>query len=632
MPKQTQATVKCGIIWNLYLLNNYTEVKRKFMKHIKTHISISLIGILVLLGALSCSDSWDNYYTANVQESDGVEIYQGDIKSYISSQSDLTSISTLFTDYNIYDSIHANKEYTVIVTTNEVFGGNSLTDEASFAKNCVSDIAISPSEFTDGRGILTRLGKNIWISKKENGDIYFDDYKLEKLVKTSNGFIYYVNGLIPVRQSIYNYFESLGDNYSVFKSLIKRYEEVYFDPDKSTPISVDAMGNTVYDTVMTTRNILIDRYSSNGLKTWDMFSEDFLSTMFIPSNKLINDAIDTALSKIPLWLNRAATVADRTKFEEWIVRACFVNRRLDKETVAPTAQNDFYCIDGYLQEINVAQDVKTYEPVDPAVWRPSVQKSDINGQIKLSNGFAYYLTSFKIPNHIVIYRVKSKFYELWGAMTDPQKTKYFRWSNWDEEMIVNDAQSSFTLSETLPTMYYHVLTAIPSASAIADSAECSVTYDGLLYNSTTRKLAEVHLPAGEYNLRMGFKHSLRYSISIYFNNELLVKDMLLAAQGSNFHFDRGSVSDMDYYGNSSIGFPEGFDWRNWIEKDVKAVAYDTDGYQVAVINIPEDGNFTITISSGDDSYLYNPTNGRSKNNVTQLMMYHWCLRPTTRNY
>jgi hypothetical protein len=181
-------------------------------------------------------------------------------------------------------------------------------------------------------------------------------------------------------------------------------------------------------------------------------------------------------------------------------------------------------------------------------------------------------------------------------------------------------------------MYYHVLTAIPTAQAIADSSTCSVTYDGVMYNSTTRKLAEVNLPAGEYYLRMGFKHSLRYSVDIYFNDQLLVSDMLLFAQGSNFHFDRGSVSDMDYYGSSTIGYPEGYNWRDWIEKDVKAVAYDTDGYQVAIVNIPADGNFTITISSKDNARLYDPTNGRSKNNVTQLMMYHWCLRPTNRNY
>jgi len=604
----------------------------EYMKRFKIHDLIPLCLLLLLFSTFSCNDSWDNYYSASNKISDNVEIYPGNIEAYIKSQTDLTSISSLFKDYGVFDSIQGTKEYTIFVCNNDILSASTSFDKASFVKNSVSDISISPSKLKDGLGIATRLGKNVWVTTKDNGEIYLDNFKLEKLVKTSNGYIYYVGGVIPVRQSIYEYFESLGDNYSYFKSIVQRYEEKVFDNDKSIPISIDLMGNTVYDTVLIAKNTLIDRYDDRGLKTWDMFSEDFLSTMFIPSNALITAAINQAMINVPIWLNRAATSADKLKFEDWIVRACFVNRRLDEDVVAPSAVEDVLCVDGYLEKINVAQDVKTYEEIDPAVWRPSVQKVDINNPVQLSNGNAYYCTQLKIPNHIVIYRVKSKFYELWGAMTDPQKAKYFRWTNWIDPLIINDAQTSFTLSETLPTMYYHVLAAIPSEQARLDSAVCSVTYDGLLYNSTTKKMAEVNLPAGEYYLRMGFKHSLRYSINIYFNDRLLVKDMLLFAQGSNFHFDRGSVSSVDYYGSSSIGFPEGYNWRDWIEQNEKAVAYDTDGYQVAIVTIPKDGNFTITISSKDNSYLFLNPADRSKNNVSQLMMYHWCLRPTTKNY
>ena len=170
-------------------------------------------------------------------------------------------------------------------------------------------------------------------------------------------------------------------------------------------------------------------------------------------------------------------------------------------------------------------------------------------------------------------------------MSDAQKAQYFRWTNWVNPLVCNDAQSPFTLSETLPTMYYHVLTAVPTQEAISaatatdsltksrnllasaqvtlDSLStivspdsltqaaidsltssidslallipqqesfaagvkesdylCSVEYDGLLYNSEDANygLVECNLPAGEYNLRMGFKHSLTYSLSIYFND------------------------------------------------------------------------------------------------------------------
>lgn len=602
------------------------------MKRRQIYLLLSIGCFLLSLGIISCNDSWDDYYSPKDKESDEIEIYSGNIIEYLNSQPDLSRISSILNESGVYDSIRVSGGYTVIVCRNDVLEKNSPSDKLAFAKNSVSDISIDPSKLTDGFGISTRIGKNIWVSKDINGDIYLDDFKLEKRVKTANGYVYYVNGIIPVRQSIYELFDSLGEEYSIFVSLVKKYEESYFDRQNSVPVSVDPMGNTVYDSVITIRNTLMDRYTEDGLKTWDMFSEDYLSTMFIPSNDLINNALNAALENVPIWLNRPATPEDLEKFKEWIVKACFVNSRLDNNAVSPGATEDITCVDGYCQVIDVAQDVLKYIPFDPAYWRPSVQVVDSDNPVVLSNGVAYFAKEFKIPNHVVIYRVKAKFYELWGAMKDNEKEKYFRWTNWVEPLIVNDAQSSFTLTESLPTMYYHVLTAIPSPTAITDSAVCSVTYDGLLYNSTTRQLAEVNLPAGEYYLRMGFKHSLRYSVDIFFNDRLLVEDMLLSAQGSNFHFDRGSVSDLDYYGNSSIGFPEGFDWRDWIEKDEKAVAYDTDGYQVGVVNIPEDGNFTITIKSKDISYLYDSSNGRSKNNVTQLMMYHWCLRPTTRNY
>ena len=590
-----------------------------------------ITGLLLTFGSLfSCQDSWNEHYEKSELKSEEFEIWSGDIESYVKSQNDLTLISSLFENQGIYDSTSNQKGYTYIVYDNSILNGVNIQNDSVFAKNCVSDVSIAPSKLKEGFGIFTRLGKNIWIYEK-NGQLYFDDYKLVKRVRTDNGYIYHVDGIIPIRKSVYEQLKSLGNDYSIFLSLVERHEEIFFDKELSKPIGIDKMGNTTYDSVMSIRNSLMDRFTKEGLKLWDMRSEDYLTTMFIPSNELIINAIESAMDSIPIWLGRDATVDDRRKFENWIVRACFVNDRLSSPEISESG-SDFCCVGGYQLVIDKTQDVAKYLEIDAANWRPSVQKvSDIEG-LTLSNGVAYYLNHLKIPNHVVIYRVKSKFYELWGAMTDAKKEKHFRWKNWIEPMIVNDAQSLFTLSETLPTMYYHVLTAIPSSEAIADSLVCSVNYDGLLYNQTTRRLTEVYLPAGEYYLRMGFKHSLRYSIDISFNDSLLVEDMLLYAQGSNFHFDRGSVSVMDYFGSSSIGYPEGFDWRDWIEKNEKAVAYDTDGYQIAVVTLRKSGNFSITIDSKDDSYLYDPANGRTKNNVTQLMMYHWCLRPTGNNY
>lgn len=652
---------------------------------------------------VSCSDKWDDHYDARNIVSADIEIYSGDVAAYMKSQPSLSKITGLFQSTGILPTITPDGEYTLVLCENDALDMSVIDNDTAFVKNSISDIAVSPDKLTQNFGILTRYEtlydkKNLRVYLRGE-DTYIEDFKLTKQVKADNGYIYYVDGTIRARESVYEYLKALGDDYSIFKDYVAQYEEVYFDPESSVADGVDDMGNTYYsDSVFSVRNTLMDRYTENGLAYWNMRSENYTTTMFIPSNALIEKALDEAYANLPVWLNRAVTASDSLKFKEWIIQSCFVDRRLSAEEVAAGAP-DFYCVGGYTRTVDVASDVEKFNVSDSAYWRPSAQLVDPTKTDTLSNGVVYYLSDFKIPNHIVIYRVKTKFYQIWAAMTAAQQSQYFRWSNWVEPLICNDAQGEFTLSETLPTMYYHVLTAIPSNDAVLaasatdslaksqnllanatvtldslkliaqpDSATafhidsltrsidslkiiipgqeafaasvrpedylCSVEYDGLLYNSNDPGygLVECNLPAGEYYLRMGFKHSLTYSLSIYFNDQLLVKDMSMSAQGSNYHFDRGGASEMEFFGSSSIGYPEGFDAQAWFELDPKSVAYDTDGYQVAVVNLPTDGNFRIKIESSDEAMFYTTTNGRTKNNVSQLMMYHWCLRPTKNNY
>jgi hypothetical protein len=578
----------------------------------------------------SCSE-WGDHFDEEKIGSLSVESYDGDIVSYMKNTAVVSSMSGLFEKSGIYDSVFVDKNYTFIVCNNDIYnaGISSVSNQKTFAENSVSDISVSPSSLTAGFGIHTRSGKNVWVYTP-TGSVKLDDYNITKTVKTNNGYVYYVDGVIPVRLSVYEYLKTLGTDYSKFKQLVANYEETYFDKEHSAVKGVDDAGNTVYDTVWTTRNTLMDRFTSSGLDYWNMRNESFVSTMFIPTNVQIDKAVSSAMDSIPVWLNREATSADRVKFEKWIVRACFSNQRLEPTSVTKDASN-FACVGGYQKIIDTQKDETKYESIEPAYWSPKVQTVDINKKVNLSNGAAYYCTNLKIPNHVVIYRVKSRFYELWNNMTDAQKGKYFRWNHWTEPMVINDCQGEFTLSATLPTIYYHELTAIPDSEAIADSLHCSVNYDGLVYNQTNNKIYECNLPAGEYYLRMGFKHSLTYSLSIYFNDSLLVKDMVMYAQGSNYHFDRGAASEIPHYASGAIAYPEGFNPDDWMELNAKAIAYDTDGYTVGIVNLKHSGNFTIKIDSYDDSYLYQNT-GRNKNNVTQLMMYHWCLRPTVNNY
>lgn len=615
--------------------------------------SLNLLMALCLGGAMSgaftsCSEWSDHFDQADINAS-GVEIYNGDIVSYLQSQNksgELSKMNALYAAQGIFNATSASGNYTFIVVDDANYDETKIGDASVFAKYTVADVAVEPSLLKTGYGIQTRSGKSVWVNG-EGTTATLGEMKIKKVVKTTNGFVYYVEGTMPVQKSVYAYLKSLDDTkYSRFKELVFKYDFLDFDREASKVIGVNSQGRTVYDSVFVNRNTLVDRYTQGGVKKWDMFDEQFASTMFIPTNDQIDDALATAYSNVQLWLHHDATASDTLKFEQWIVKACFVDRRLSADEVSATAPQ-FACTDGYQRNVNEVLDEITYKSVDPAYWNPQVNTINVASKVDLSNGVAYEVNSFKIPNHIVIYRVKSRFYQLWGAMDDAQRAQHFTWTNWQNPNADIEGQGVFTLTDDeakWPSIYYFLLTAEPTQEAHDNDLECSVEFDGVTYDQANNNLYDVYLPAGEYYLRMGFKHSLTYSLSVSFKDAAdveyteynhLMDEVVMYATGSNFHFDRGAASEVPHYGTASgIAYPEGYDVDYWQTQNEKAIAYDTDGYTVGIVKIKKDGNFKIKVSSKDNARLYTYEIGatRSKSNVAQLMMYHWCLRPTINNY
>lgn len=605
--------------------------------------AMSVVCSLLLLA--SCSDWSDHYDDGGVSNAD-VEIYNGDITSYIKSQESLTEMAQLYSQNGVFESTTPEGNYTFIVTDNTVFEAqkDKITNISALALHTVADASIAPALLTDGYGIQTRSGKSVWVYG--NGQqAKIDDFNIVKTVKTTNGYIYVIDGLLPVRQSIYEYFTSLPDDkYSEFKTLVKSYEEKWFDREASRILGVNEQGMTVYDSVFVNRNTLMDRYTEAGVAKWNMRDENYRSTMFIPDNDQVKEAMKAALDSIPKWLNRQPTADDTVKFKAWIVKACFVDHSVSDEQITTRGEEQFACVGGYQMVEDKLNDITSYKEIAPAYWRPAKNTVNTATKVTLSNGTAYFTTNLHIPNHIVIYRIKSRFYELWNNMSIADRNAHFLWTNWQLPQIVTEAQGPFTLSENLPTIYYNVLTAEPTQEAHDEGLPCSVVYDGLTYDENDNAVYEVNLPAGEYYLRMGFKHSLTYSVSIYFkgadeDDSQYVeqkKDMVIYATGSNFHFDRGAASEVPHYGEDGIAYPENFDVDYWQTIDPKAIAYDTDGYTVGIVKLKKNGNFKIKVSSSDNaksySYKIGDASTRTKNNIQQLMMYHWCLRPTYNNY
>ena len=598
---------------------------------VTTALRLSLLCLAVGATTASCSD-WDDHYDEAAVTASEAEVYDGDIVSYINSNGQLSTIAGIFRLAGALDVSSPDKEYTFVVSKNSVLDGEIIADPVSFANNCISDIAVSPSELRDGFGINNRAGKTLWIYGQGEG-LTIDGASIEKTVKTRNGYVYIIEGVLPVRPSVYEYLKQLGDDYSLFKGLVAKYEQRVFDREHSAATGVNQAGEVVYDTVWVTRNTLMDRYTSGGVEQWNMRDENYVTTMFIPNNELVERAVRSALDSIPSWLNRQATEADREKFEEWIVRACFSDKRLETSQVSAGAA-DFTTVGGHKMVVDQVADLTTYKAAEDTWWRPSVQTVDTNNRVNLSNGYAYYCTNLKIPNHVVIYRVKTRFYQIWDAANirndESMMQEYFDWTNLGlfATSISTLASYDALYKYGWPIIDYNLLSACPTDDAIDDSLTVAVEYKGLVYDAKNDLALPVNLPAGEYYLRMGFERTTTYRISIYFNG-----DFVWEGRADVMNADR-IANDIPTYGIMAPGYPEGFDPDDWREYDANVAAYDTDGYTVGIVNMKRSGNFRIRVESSDMAYrsVIRSTAAGDSGNKFQLFMYHWCLRPTHNNY
>ena len=160
----------------------------------------------------ACSD-WSDHYDESGVSTDQISIYNGDIVSYMKSTGDVSQFSNLLAEAGIYDSVYVGNDYTFIVCNNDVFasGASNITNRKRFAQYSVCDMAVAPSTLKDGYGLQTRSGKTVWVYG--NADAFrFDQFGIDKVVKTNNGYIYYIKGVLPIRSSVYEYLNSLGEN------------------------------------------------------------------------------------------------------------------------------------------------------------------------------------------------------------------------------------------------------------------------------------------------------------------------------------------------------------------------------------------------------------------------------------
>jgi hypothetical protein len=550
-------------------------------------INFFLILIFIIAGNISCSDEWDTHYSPheNKVNNEHVAVVNSNAVDYLKSESAYSEMLELFQVTGVIESMQSrDQSFTIMVVNNNAlnngFEGNE--DKVYLAKSHISDISLSPENLSDGLRLFTWTGKAVNVLKKEkglNGDyqIQFNNARVTKVIKTNDAYIYEIDSYIIVPKSLYEILESLGDNYSIFRNMVLSRNQKEFDRDASIPIGVDNTGSTVYDSIFITTNPYFLAHD------FDIMSESITATMLIPSNEVVNNALNTAKESLSTWgLTRNDTI-----LENWIFESAFFNQQYQKQ--------DFI-------------DNEDLTSVFGKQWRTSIQQVDLDNPIQMSNGMAYYIKSMKIPTNVLIYRIKD-YFKWYEFLTESDKQRYFTTTNLVFDKVVTEVEGwSGWPAAGFPLIENRVLYFKLENPEIHEYSLNFVPFQFRLNNDGSYTASPYLIPPGEYDFCLGFKQNLGHDVEVSFNGEFIRTITTTELTSTTFHYDRGGQ-----------GYPEGYDVNRATDK--KKGNYDRDGGRVGVVTI--EGNETVPVEI--TIHGKNVTNNRT-------ILHHWCLRPTKNCY
>ncbi len=576
-----------------------------------SRLAIAAMLTPLLIPVVGCSDLEDSdHYGDSTTKIENSELTIAKLTSeeYIKSRSDFSMMDTLFVKYGIYDELNEKGQLsTILMVENSNYSEPSGSDAAieSKVRSHVSDMSVSPANLHDGDRLMMWHGKYTNITMDEEGKngnivdhIYFNNGVVKEVIQTSNGYIYVISEMIETPTSLYDFINSLGDDYSIFKDLVLSSGGKEFDRDNSKPIGIGADGNTIYDSVFIYTNTHFEEVD------FDMNSESLTATMLLPSNDVINSALSDAHARLQKWgLERSDSA-----LKSWILDVSFFGSRLTAAQLnTPTTNPD----DPAANDIN---------SIFSKQWRPG-QHVVATEATELSNGIAYNVKKLYIPNNVLIYRLKDKF-NLYEYCTDQQKANYFKMFNMQFIECKDDQSSSFTpLAGIWPEITYRVLVL---GIGDADAAEgFSLDFTPIRIDENNN-VEEFLIPPGAYRLAFGSVQNLGLTINgaVIVNGVTVAttSDPITIGSSTEWHYDRGTSLPNRY--------PEGYD------PDVvtamggsKTSNYDTDGGrfidEVVIPDVNGDGtSVPIVIRIAGDTW----------GDKTQFKFFHWCLRPTVNNY
>lgn len=567
----------------------------------KTIITKALL-LSVLTVAVACSELKDDEHYSNTEtpiSNQELKIVNMTSQEYINSRSDLSSMNTLFANQGIYEELSKKGQLsTILVVTNDHF--RQPTDKIEFVtRSHVSDISISPANLDDGTRLMMWHGKYVNVSIDEQGKegnivdhILFNNGAVKEVVKTSTGYIYVISDMIETPTSLYDFINDLDDDYSIFRDMVLSSGGKEFDRVNSKAIGVNEQGNTVYDSVFIYRNTFFESVN------FDMNSESLTATLLLPSNAVINAALNDAHQRLASWnMERSDSI-----MKSWILKSSFYNKRYTPAEMMTTTQTD-------LKSIFSTQ------------WRTNVQRVDTSDPIELSNGIVYKVTDLHLPNNLLMYRLKDYFY-YYENCTDEQKANYFKNTNLNFKECNTEVAAWSPLPGVWP-LHENRIVRFDKPSDIADADGFQLDFTPIKLNADG-SVTPYLIPPGAYRFAMGSVQNQGLDITVIVlseGQEIARSRAITLGTSTEFHYDRGTTLSNTH--------PEGYDatYVREVGGNSKAANYDTDGGQIME-------ELVIPDLHGDGSPLQivMRINCSSWEGKTNVKFHHWCLRPTTNNY
>ena len=571
---------------------------------------ILIVGLSVIV-FFSCADNWDNHYAKHEAEinNENVDIVDKTTIEYLKDNAHYSSMTELFETTGVFHEMDSlNLLYTLFVVKNDVF--EQPENKEYISKGHVTSASFSPSTLNDGKRVVMWNKKYVNITRttdegSPDEQISLNGSNVMRVIKTTNGYIYELDALITTPMSLLELIESLDDSrYSIFKDLVLSRNIRIFDRSASLPIGVDNSGNTVYDSVFTIRN---PYFESKG---FDLANESMRATMLIPSNELIENAVNEGKDK----LNRWRVEREDSILYNWCFQVAFFNQEYTPEDFENNLDLPVNYALGQNRSHNVFQ----------RQWRTTVNKVDLDNPIEMSNGTAYYMTELHIPQNILIYRLKDRpdYYE---KLTAADKEKYFAFDNVNLSSYRLRTYTTFSKTQPWsphpdwPTIWHRSAqfrmqntekNYVDAQGRVVDKAEMEITCAYFKENpDNTYEIEPVLIPPGEYTFHFGVPPGLKFYVDFYINGKYqggrqTPTEWTNLGQGSQHRLDTDAGE-----------YPEGY--SSSIHN-----RYDRDGRQLG----------DIVVIEGDE-----PVEIRLRMVITELgtgwlSLYHWCFKPTVNCY